>query len=226
MIGLYMMEDDRIASPRISSGGHRAFTLVELLVVIGVISLLMGILLPALNKARAAARSTSCRANLHSLAIAFRAYLDDNRNTMPPAAHMPWNSDNPNERLPTIIHGPDGDITVILPSIVEYIGQYLSVSIAELAEENGKKCYAKVLCCPSDRKNGETKHYFRIQQSSYDYAAQLGNQSMDSAAFTKNAPERDIEVMWDYYTFHGKAGVKGAKNYLYSDCHVGDLNGD
>ena len=58
------------------------------------------------------------------------------------------------------------------------------------------------------------------------YAERRGNKSMNSAAFTKRAPERDVEIMWDYDTFHGKAGVKGAKNYLYSDCHTGNVNGD
>ena len=210
-----MMESDCTTNTH-SSGGHRAFTLVELLVVIGVIALLMGILMPVLNKARAAARSTRCRANLHSLALAFRMYLDDNQNVMPPAAgypHLPWDPDNPDVRSSTKL------------PIVKYIGQYLSVPGTELAEANGEKCYAKVLCCPSDRKNGESEHYFRIQQSSYDYAERRGNQSMDSAAFTKKAPERDIEIMLDYEPFHGKASAKGAVNYLYSDCHVGDVNG-
>ncbi|MCK4886345.1 MAG: prepilin-type N-terminal cleavage/methylation domain-containing protein [Planctomycetes bacterium] len=66
-----------------------AFTLVELLVVISVISLLMAILVPVLNKARASATSTVCQANLRSLSYGFRMYLDDNRDVMPPAAMMP-----------------------------------------------------------------------------------------------------------------------------------------
>lgn len=68
---------------------QKAFTLIELLVVMGIISLLMGILVPALNKARQSSRRTACRANLHSLALAFRMYLDDNNNTMPPASVLP-----------------------------------------------------------------------------------------------------------------------------------------
>ena len=67
----------------------RAFTLVELLVVISIIALLVGILLPALGKARDAAKSVVCRTNLHALAIGFRMYLDDNREVMPLAAQMP-----------------------------------------------------------------------------------------------------------------------------------------
>ena len=197
-----------------NKGERYGFTLVELLVVIGIITLLLGILMPGLNKVRQISRRVTCKAQLHSVAQAFRMYLDDNRNTMPPAAAMPWNPDDPtvplSDKLP----------------LVKYLGQYLSVPSSELAETNGKKCYAKVLCCPADVKNGDPKHYFRIQQSSYTYAERRGNRSMNNAAFTKNAPERDVEILWDFEAFHGTAGQAGAKNYLYSDCHVGNVNGD
>ena len=61
----------------------RAFTLVELLVVISVIGLLMGILVPALGKARGAANRTYCMANLRQIGVAMRSYLDDNRDIFP-----------------------------------------------------------------------------------------------------------------------------------------------
>jgi prepilin-type N-terminal cleavage/methylation domain-containing protein len=53
---------------------RRGFTLVELLVVIGIISVLIGILLPTLNKAREASKRTVCLSNLRELANCFRIY--------------------------------------------------------------------------------------------------------------------------------------------------------
>ncbi|MCK4886673.1 MAG: prepilin-type N-terminal cleavage/methylation domain-containing protein, partial [Planctomycetes bacterium] len=54
----------------IKAENKKAFTLVELLVVISVIALLIGLLMPALAAARSQARSVVCKANLHQLLIA------------------------------------------------------------------------------------------------------------------------------------------------------------
>ncbi len=66
---------------------RRAFTLLELLVVIAIIALLMGILLPALGKARATARATIDMANLRTLGQALEMYADQEE--MFPAHKLP-----------------------------------------------------------------------------------------------------------------------------------------
>jgi len=62
---------------------RRAFTLVELLVVIGIIAVLIGILLPALSKARKQANITVCMSNQKQLVAALLMYCGDNRGAFP-----------------------------------------------------------------------------------------------------------------------------------------------
>jgi prepilin-type N-terminal cleavage/methylation domain-containing protein/prepilin-type processing-associated H-X9-DG protein len=67
---------------------HHGFTLVELLVVIGIIALLIGILLPALNKARMAGQRIQCLSNEKQICMSIVQYTIDNKGNFPGSAWL------------------------------------------------------------------------------------------------------------------------------------------
>ena len=84
--------------------GSAGFTLIELLVVIGIITLLLALITPALQKARRSAKRIACRAQLHQLGIGYLAYFEEHNNYFPEAAYL----------------GPDGDDPALYQVLEDY----------------------------------------------------------------------------------------------------------
>src|SRR5271170_7869531 len=82
-----MTNQIRMTKPETNS--RRGFTLVELLVVIGIIAVLVGLLLPALNKAQQQAHSIKCMSNLRQISQGLFAYSAENNGWIVPAFNLP-----------------------------------------------------------------------------------------------------------------------------------------
>ena len=103
----------RRATPR------HGFTLIELLVVISIIALLIALLLPALQQARAVAQQAVCTNNMHQITIALNAYATDSNDTACPAGWFWGTNPSPPARL-----GYSSGNWIAVPSDTVLLGQY------------------------------------------------------------------------------------------------------
>src|SRR5437868_1092951 len=80
-----------------------AFSLIELLVVIGIIGVLASMLMPAVSRAKGRANDTKCISNLRQIGIALSIYADENQGRLPYAERLPSQPVNPTNVLPRIV---------------------------------------------------------------------------------------------------------------------------
>jgi len=114
------------------------FTVVELLVVMGILGVLIGILIPVISRAQAASKATSCLLTLGNIGKAFQLYAQDNKMTLPdpggvglsweqllqPYFKAPFKCPADEEMYPSVGSSydwrdtPDGDTTLAGSSVV------------------------------------------------------------------------------------------------------------
>ncbi|HZL33767.1 MAG TPA: DUF1559 domain-containing protein [Tepidisphaeraceae bacterium] len=166
-----------------------AFTLVELLVVIGIIVLLLAFLMPALSLAREAAKTTKCLSNLRQISLAIQMYATDHNGCLVPGNH--WSKiDNFNGY--TGMGG--GDWAVILS-----LGKYLPIPQGWSDGVNQKTITADsnffretVLTCPDG-----------IDYDMSDYGFPAGHNDMRGAMYTVG---RDDFSLFGTRTWYGVNG--------------------
>lgn len=124
----------------------RAFTLVELLVVIGIIALLISILMPALNRARESAKRAQCLSNLHQQGIYLSMYVNQYKGALPVGTY--------------------GDFAVMSYTIYsqvpnEYTGMGLLVP-AGLVSQDVETADGKVFYCPTQTDPGYNSDAYNL----------------------------------------------------------------
>jgi prepilin-type N-terminal cleavage/methylation domain-containing protein len=138
------------------------FTLIELLVVIAIIAILIGLLLPAVQKIREAANRIRCRNNLKQIGLGIHNH-HDTLNRLPTGGRVPWGGIDYTNGLPSDIPFQSSGWMFQLLPFIEQGNLYRSSNVNDFVGRQAVKLYF----CPSRRPETRNQGYWALN----DYAA-------------------------------------------------------
>jgi prepilin-type N-terminal cleavage/methylation domain-containing protein len=183
---------------------RRGFTLVELLVVIGIIMILIGLLTPTISRSRAQARTVVCRNQLRQLGMALTEYAQGYKGILVPQPIF-FAPDDPNPSWIKWIFTERRPAILVCPTAVE--GEWLSYQLnSDMVEANGGGVRLGVKATRPPEETivaGEN-----LPGTNNDYSITFVDGDPATPVFTIYDPERH--------------GSKLKSNFLFMDMHVGN----
>ena len=220
----------------------RGFSLVELMVVIGIIAILIGLLLPSLNKARAQSKRVQCQSNLRQLGVMLQTYVNENNGWLfpvgpdgPPDANgnsIPTTlgtNKPPHERWPCYMHF--SELRPVLSQPLPYDPALYPGGTGGIEPPGfpAAPFTPKLLLCPADE-NPYEAHSYVLNQHLADKRIRFGSKNFGGltnsevvVAGEKRTTIRDYYMElndFDRVVEPYRHGVANGSNYLKFDGHV------